>query len=91
MALSVLTISHEHPKSHILYSSDTETAIMVGTEDAMYAMKHEIEDAEQQADNREHLKKLKEKYLSMITSSGKTIEEANEFLKKQMPFLYENT
>lgn len=88
MALSVLRVRNTGPNTHILWSSETQTAMLKGTEDEMFDMKQAMETKEQQADNEAHRKMLLDKYLSMLTSGGHTIEEATNFLTAQMPKLF---
>lgn len=83
--LSVLQIAPD--EQYALY--DGESAIMTGTEEECFFFKDGIETAQQQVAVHTHLEALRRKYIVMLMQGGHTEEEANEFLKKRMPKLYE--
>lgn len=85
MALSVLKIGDGD--CYCLFSGDT--ALIAGSEDEMYAWKETIERAEQQKDNREYMDNLKKERLAMLIEAGNSPEQAEQFLKKQMPYLFQ--
>lgn len=82
MAYSVLSID-VNQGIYGLYDSIKESFIMTGSSPEMYKLKHEIEDAEQQDDNREYFKSLVAKYKKML-ESVKLLEnqKSNSVVKK---------
>lgn len=90
MALSVLLINPQSSKNtHMLYDSESQSSILQGTQEEMFQWKHSMETAQQQVANKEHLNALKDQYLQQLLEGGNTKDEAELFLQKQMPFLYE--
>ena len=90
MALSVILINPTSSKNtHMLYDSESQSSILQGTQEEMFQWKHSMETAQQQVANIEHLNALKEQYLQQLLEGGNTKEQAELFLKKQMPFLYQ--
>ncbi len=87
MALSVLTIG-TGKNSHGIWESETETLLMTGEKREMFDIKHIIEQMEQNAANKEHFEKLREKYIKIMVEGGNTPEAAEGLLKSKMPFLY---
>lgn len=85
MALSILTVGDKHG----LYDSKTKNFLMTGEEHEMAGWKHSIENAEQQSDNKEYLNNIKKERSLDLINAGYSQEEATQFLKKAMPFLYE--
>lgn len=67
MALSVLSID-TNKGVFGLYDSITEKFIMTGKSHEMYKLKHEIEEAEQQDDNKIYFQELMKKYKKMYGS-----------------------
>lgn len=67
MALSVLSININKGLFG-LYDSNEEKFVMSGTSQEMYKLKHEIEDAEQQEDNKKYLEDLVIRYKKMFES-----------------------
>lgn len=90
MALSVLTLRLGE-KSHGLYDSVQAKFIMAGTQDELYEWKHKIETEEQQAANKDYMDNLLKERTDMLILGGNTPEQATEFLKTYMPFLFLNS
>lgn len=89
MAYSVLQ-STPNKANCFLYDSTTESAILFGTSEEMFFWKSIIEMMEQDADNKEWAENLKSEKIKMLVDDGNTIEQAENFLRKTMPFLYKN-
>lgn len=89
MALSTLKIGHNR---YGLWDSQQKRYVLVEkTSEGASWWKNVIEESQQQQANKEHFERLKTHYIKVLTApgSGNTMEQANEFLKSQMPFLYE--
>lgn len=86
MSLSVLKIGYG---KFCLYDSKKEECILEGDQESMFKWKHIIEEYQQSKSNFEHMAKLKQERLNILISGGNSEDEANNFLKQQMPFLYE--
>lgn len=90
MALSVLRIGAGYDKFG-LYDSTTESFIMSGlSQDELYEWKHRIESAEQNEAIKLDMNSLRERWIVLLVKGGNTEQEANTFLKSQMPFLYDS-
>lgn len=87
MALSVIRIGYGE-NSHGLYCSTAKSIILVGQEDEISHTKNIIEEAQQQADNKEYMDILREERMNLLISGGNSHEDAEQFLKKQMPYLW---
>lgn len=61
---------------------------MSGKKEELFDIKHILEEMEQQKDNEKHFRKLKKKYMDIMTSGGNSRRASEELLKKQMPFLF---
>lgn len=87
MALSVLQIG---PNSgYCLFDSEANRTIMKGSETEIYEAKHTIETGEQMKATKAHYKYLRRKYTRLLMSAGYNRKEANRYLCKEMPFLFE--
>ena len=86
--LSVIQIGHGE-KSHGLYSSLTKSIVLSGLKDELFEWKDKIETAQQQADNKEYMRTIREERIALLVGAGNTTEEAELFLQKQFPYLYE--
>lgn len=73
---------------HGLWDSETEKFMLMGTLPEMEHFKDEIEKREQAQQNREHFDELKKKYISQLMAGGNSEEQATNFLKERMPFLW---
>lgn len=86
-ALSVLSIG---PKfgDYALWQGDT--ILLKGSQEELFSIKNVMDESEQQKANSEWREAHKQKMLTMLTTpgSGNTPEEAEQFLKKTMPYLY---
>lgn len=89
MALSVLPLTSDG-KACGLYDSTKERFILKGTRKELYAWKDRIERREQHKDNADYRESLRQEWIDLLIKSGNTEEEANNFLKTQMPYLYED-
>lgn len=87
MALSVLKIRIGE-NSHGLYDSAQQKIIMTGLQEELFEWKHKIESSDQQAANKEYLDNLCKERIDMLVLGGNTPEQATEFLKTYMPFLF---
>lgn len=89
MAYSVLTLRYGK-NSHGIYCSAKGKVILAGTEDEMWAWKHLIDEKERVRDNTEYMLKLREERIQILVDGGNTREEAEQFLKNHMNYLYED-
>lgn len=90
MALSTLKIGHNR---YGLWCSEQRRYVLVEkTSEGVAWWKNVIEESQQQQANKEHFERLKNHYLKVLTApgSGNTMEQATEFLKSQMGFLFED-
>ena len=87
MALSVLQLAPT-ATDHVLYCSQQKKAILSGPPDEMFEWKHKMEEAEQQAENRQYMDQLREERKALLIACGHSEEVAISFLKKQMPYLF---
>lgn len=81
MALSVLSI---YESQFGLYDSISEKFIMMGSSQEMYKLKHEIEEAEQQKDNKEYFEDLIQKYIKMLDSIKFIEDKKPSFIQKKI-------
>ena len=81
MALSVLSI---YESQFGLYDSISEKFIMMGSSQEMYKLKHEIEEAEQQKDNKEYFEDLIQKYIKMLDSIKFIEDKKPSFTQKKI-------
>lgn len=88
MALSVIPITPTG--EYILYDSESKCAIIAGSQDECFDWKHTIEYAEQQTANRQYFDDLRKERVEILVASGHSTKTAEDFLKKQMPYLYED-
>lgn len=87
MSYSVLQIAP--CGEYVLYDGKQQKAILSGSQSEMFDWKHKIEEAEQKRDNKEYFDQLREERLALLVAAGHTQQSAEDFLKKQMPYLYE--
>lgn len=87
MALSILRIGYGE-KSHCLYESGTEQVLMVGLEDDLFEWKTFIEEAQQQQMNKEYFDQLRQERIKLLVSAGNTPEQAENFLRTHMKYLF---
>ncbi|HNU14050.1 MAG TPA: hypothetical protein PKI55_06275 [Chitinophagaceae bacterium] len=87
MALSVLQLAPTS-SDHVLYCSDQKKAILCGTQAEMFDWKHKMEEAQQQIENRLYLDRLREDRKELLINCGHSKESATDFLKQQMPYLF---
>jgi fructose-bisphosphate aldolase class 1 len=88
MAYSILSIYPEKD-IYMVYCSIKSSVILTGQFKECETFKHIEENAEQQTAVHTHLEGLRRRYVVMLMQGGHTEEEANIFLKKRMPKLYE--
>lgn len=86
MSLSVITLIGMSG----LYDSSSQKIIMTGGEEELYYWKDKFESTEQAAANAEHLSRLREEYITLLTGPRTTREQAIEFLKQRLPNLFTN-
>jgi hypothetical protein len=86
MSLSVLQLAPNG--HHILYDSDQEKAILMGTQEEMFDWKNLMETIDQNISNRLYFDQLREERMALLVNAGHTQQSAENFLKKQMPYLY---
>lgn len=72
-----------------LYDSQLQACIFTGSQDEMYALKHKLEDLQQKEDNNEHRRQLLKEWTDIIVKSGQSEQQAEQFLKEKLPYLYE--
>lgn len=89
MALSIIRVGEGYNK-YGLYDSGSQTFLIQGTMDEVFAFKHDVEQRQQAQDNARYAASLRVKWVSLLMQAGNTYEQADQFLKKQMPFLYED-
>lgn len=87
MALSILRIGYGE-KSHCLYESGKEQVLMIGLEDEVTEWKHIIENYEQEQANKEYFDQLRAQRISLLVKAGNSPEQAETFLRAQMPYLF---
>lgn len=85
MILSILT---NGDKGYMLYDAVSKKAVMTGTQKEMEFWKHHFENSAQQKDNREHMNKLRKELELQLITGGHSQEEATQFLKDKMPYLF---
>lgn len=88
MAYSVLHTGKDN--DCMIWCSKRQSAILHGPEKEMYDFKEFLERGEQVASDDKHFASLKNKYIDLLVAGGHSRKEANEFLVKEMPFLYES-
>ena len=76
MALSVLSI-HVSKGVYGLFDSISDSFLMTGTKNEMYKLKHEIEEAEQQEDNKKYFEGLI-RYYTKLFSTIRNIEDVTK-------------
>lgn len=86
MPLSILTLISNSG----LYDSESKKIIMTGSEKEMSDWKDKFESTEQAAANAEHLSRLREEYITLLTGPRTSREQAIEFLKQRLPNLFIN-
>lgn len=74
---------------YVLYDGKKQKAILSGSQSEMFDWKHNIEEAEQKKANREYFDNLREERLALLVAAGHTQQSAENFLKQNMPYLYE--
>lgn len=72
-----------------LYDSTIEKVILAGTQDELYEIKDQIEKREQNESNTEYRLSLRKRWIDILITAGKSQEEAEDFLKLKLPYLYE--
>lgn len=89
MSLSVIQIGFGL-KSHGLYDSTQKKIVLAGLQDEIFQWKNIIEEAQQQKDNEEYMLTLRKERIALLVNAGNTQEEAEQFLKEKMSYLYDN-
>lgn len=72
-----------------LYDSKIQGVIIAGTYDELYTIKDQIEKREQKQSNDDYQRSLRKQWINIMVTAGKTPEEAEDFLKIKLPYLYE--
>tara|TARA_R110000868_G_C10481064_1_gene729289 strand:- start:54 stop:326 length:273 start_codon:yes stop_codon:yes gene_type:complete len=86
----VLSVLHLGPSGeYILYDGDQKKGILMGSETEMYEWKDKMETAEQHKANQEYMNELLNSRRELLISAGHSQQSAEDFLMKQMPYLYE--
>lgn len=74
--------------NYMLYDSESDSVLMVGTINETEHWKHVLETCEQQSENENYYARLREEYTDMLVKGGNSLEQAENFLKLKMPFLF---
>jgi len=83
MALSVLSINVSK-EMYGLFDSVSKSFIMTGTSRDMYKLKHEIEEAEQQENNKEYFENLIRNYIHMFSTIKHIDAAAKQSIEKKI-------